>query len=181
MAKSKNNKYAEKNPGEKKPIGRPPFYTDPEVMQKKIDEYFSVCDEGEKIEVYDKKKQEVITITQKIPYTVPGLAYHLGFNGRQSFLDYAKNRKTTEITADEWEKIERFADAIKRAKFRIESQRAIQLLDTTNPVGKIFDLKNNFGWKDTTEKSVRFPDGVDITVSGELRDLVDDIVGGKHD
>jgi hypothetical protein len=42
-------------------------------------------------------------------------------------------------------------------------------------------LKNKHKWRDQTEQSVRFPDGVDVTVSGELTALVDDIVGKTHD
>lgn len=65
------NKYAEGNDG-----GRPPLYTDPETLQKKIDEYFN-------------------TPGQKI--TICGLTYHLGFCSRFSFYDYEKKEEFSHI------------------------------------------------------------------------------------
>lgn len=85
-----------------------------------------------KIESYfkdcDKKKKR---------YTVPGLALFLGFENRHSVSNYGKREK--------------FCATIKSAMLRVETQRNEQLLDEGNAAGKIFDLKNNFGWKDKTE------------------------------
>lgn len=53
--------------------GRPPKYTRPAQLEKKITEYFEYCDEvGKKL-------------------TVTGLALWLGFESRQSMYDYKKN------------------------------------------------------------------------------------------
>ncbi|MEF3695534.1 terminase small subunit [Desulfolutivibrio sp.] len=69
------------------------------------------------------------------PYTIPDLALALGFTSRQSLLNYSCKPE--------------YMDTIKRAKLRIEGQRARQLVQGQGVVaGQIFDLKNNFGWRD---------------------------------
>jgi hypothetical protein len=113
---------------ENKSVGRPRKFTDVELMQEKIDNYFKDCDE------------------RKAKYTVPGLALALGFLSRASIWDYGK--------------LLEFNDTIKRAMLKMESQRAEDLLTENNPVGKIFDLKNNFGWKD--QKDVGISGGLDV-------------------
>ena len=67
MAAKKGNKYAIGNKGG----GREPDYTDPALMQDKIDEYFRI---------------------DKVP-TVPGLAYHLGFASTVSLIDYTAKKE----------------------------------------------------------------------------------------
>lgn len=54
--------------------GRKMKYTDVELFQKKVDDYFNMCDEEEK------------------PYTMSGLAYYLDLD-RKSLLNYSKNEK----------------------------------------------------------------------------------------
>lgn len=54
--------------------GRKMKYTDVELFQKKVDDYFNMCDEKEK------------------PYTMSGLAYYLDLD-RKSLLNYSKNEK----------------------------------------------------------------------------------------
>jgi hypothetical protein len=104
---------------EERKQGRPRLYDSPESMQKKIDEYFEHEDEAGD------------------PYTVPGLAYFLGFCDRGAVLEY--------------EKYEGFSPTIKKARLRIEQQRNKTLLKGEgNVAGQIFDLKNNFGWTDKT-------------------------------
>jgi hypothetical protein len=72
-------------------------------------------------------------------YTLSGLSLFLGFDSRDSlrvYEDYSDG----------------FFSTLKRAKTIIEDQRVQALLNCkTSPVGMIFDLKNNFGWKDVTE------------------------------
>ena len=67
--------------------------------------------------------------------TITGLAYHLGFESRQSFYDY--------------EKRENFSYTIKRARLFIENEYE-KLLISNNTTGAIFALKN-FGWTDKQE------------------------------
>lgn len=146
----------------KHPGGRPLKFQSVEELQKKIDEYFYNCDSHvidttEWVEARDYKgklkKDEnglnyLVEVTHKvyteqIPYTVTGLALALGTN-RSTLVNYE--------TRDE------FFDTIKRAKTKIEDF-AEQRLFGNNPTGTIFNLKNNYGWKDKTE--------TDITTGGE--------------
>jgi len=72
------------------------------------------------------------------PSTVTGLALALGFNSRSSFL-YYENEKPE------------FLNTIKRAKMRIEAHLEEGLYRGSSVTGLIFNLKNNFGWKDAQE------------------------------
>ena len=115
-------------------IGRPPFYTDPEEMQERIDEYFRLCDEGREIERYDKKRQIVHKYRERVPYTVPGLALYLGFTGKNVFNDYEKKPL--------------FQGTIARARSIIENQRVEKALTGEHEARfTMFDLTNNFGYK----------------------------------
>ena len=87
-------------------------------MQKAIDQYI------EKVHAEQR------------PPAICGLALHLGFNSRQSLLNY-------EGYSDE------FLDIIKKAKTQIEMYHEEQL-SGRNPTGHIFWLKN-FKWKDTKD------------------------------
>lgn len=71
------------------------------------------------------------------PYTVSGLAYALGTN-RQTLINY--------------ENKEAFFDTIKRAKAKIELYNEEMLYSKdVSTTGVIFNLKNNYGWKDKQE------------------------------
>jgi len=144
-------------------LGRPPLYTDPTIMQAVIDDYFKVCDEGEEIERYDNRKKTVIKIKEKRPYTVPGLAYHLGFDCRDSLLKYcdrAKKEDATELQKD-------FFRTIRRAKTRIEQQRNQNALTgAQDPRFSQFDLSCNFGWIDKKEVKLDVS-----TLEDKLREL----------
>lgn len=75
---------------------------------------------------------------QDRPYTIAGIVYYLGFNDKDAVARYRDKPD--------------FSGPLKRARLRIESQRSEQLLSSKgNPVGKIFDLKANFGWVDRVE------------------------------
>jgi len=108
----------------RKRVGRPAKYTNAEDLEDAILDYFDACDENEPPE----------------PYTVPGLAYFLGFESRQSIFDLKQKKE--------------FSYTIKRALMRIEQQRNVQLLKDGNAAGKIFDLTNNFGWKNEQRHQV---------------------------
>lgn len=120
-------------------MARPLKFRSVEELQEKIDAYFKKCDDGEKIEVYDKKKQEVLTYTRKIPYTITGLALELD-TSRQTLMNYTRR--------------EEFFDTIKRAKLRCENYCELRAITgDVPPAGPIFILKN-YGWKDKTEHDV---------------------------
>ena len=89
------------------------------------------------------------------PYTVSGLAYALGTN-RQTLINY--------------EAKEQFFDTIKDAKAKIErfNEELLYSKDVST-TGVIFNLKNNYGWKDKQEIEAEVNSEVTIKI-----DLVDD-------
>lgn len=88
------------------------------------------------------------------PYTVSGLAYALGTN-RQTLINY--------------EDKEQFFDTIKDAKAKIELFNEELLYDkNVSTTGVIFNLKNNYGWKDKQEIEAEI--NSDVTISIELSD-----------
>lgn len=71
------------------------------------------------------------------PYTISGLAYSLGVD-RRTLVNYS-NRDL-------------FFSQIKNAKQRVQAQlEENALMGKGNAVFTIFNLKNNYGWKDQTE------------------------------
>lgn len=123
-------------------MARPRKYTKVEDMQKAIDIYFEECDKHE------------------IPYTITGLAIALDFDSRQSLLNYCNYE-------DEEDKS--FLDTIKRAKTKCEFDIERGLLSGKyNPTGAIFNLKNNYDWKDKQEIAADV--NTDITINIELTD-----------
>jgi len=114
--------------------GRPLKYETVEAMQAGIEEYFQRCADN------------------KLPATVQGLALQLGFNSRQSLLNYEGYS-------------EEFLDTIKKAKLRIEDDKITgAMIGKYNPTITIFDLKNNHDHKDasqvdsTTNLTVNWPE-----------------------
>lgn len=88
------------------------------------------------------------------PYTVSGLAYALGTN-RQTLINY--------------ESKEEFFDTIKGAKARIELFNEEMLYNKdVSTTGVIFNLKNNYGWKDKQE--IEADINSDVTIKVELID-----------
>jgi hypothetical protein len=103
------------------PVGRPPKFNNVKEMQEAIDAYFSECDS---IGEHGR------------PYTMSGIAYALDMS-RQALLDYANK--------------DEFLDAIKKARQRVEIDVENRLMSGSAVAGAIFNLKNNFGWRDKTE------------------------------
>lgn len=117
------------------PVGRPPIFKTPEEMDKAINEYFDFCDNKTK-EIHSDKLGDMI-VPDPEPYTMSGLAYHLGMD-RRTLVDYAEKTE--------------FLPTIKRARERVEMdvERRMNGKDTFT-AGLIFNAKNNFGWKDKSE------------------------------
>jgi hypothetical protein len=125
--------------------GRPLKFKSAKELQKKIDEYFESCFE----EWWYQDKQgnwhqnldrngEPLKI-QKRPFTISGLALHLG-TSRQTLINYEEKQE--------------YFDTIKNAKARIENYTEEQLFnaEAKNMTGIIFNLKNNYGqWADKQE------------------------------
>src|SRR5574344_655238 len=91
------------------------------------------------LELFQKKTDEYFKMCdeKEKPYTITGLCL---------YLDICRD------TLIEYEKREGFIDTIKRAKNKVENYvEENSLMGKLNPTVSIFNLKNNFGWKDKTE------------------------------
>ena len=139
-------------------IGRPPVFKSKEEMQKKIDEYFNECegkplidDEGEIIK--DKYGEPVMK--GKKPLTITGLALALGFNSRQSLLNYQEK--------------DEFMDTIMRAKAKVEQYAEERLYDKDGANGAKFSLANNFdGWRE--KQQIEADVNSEVSINIELTD-----------
>ena len=76
--------------------------------------------------------------------TVSGLAYSLGMS--------------TEALRN-YEAKDGFLATVKGAKQRVEMAIEQSLMSGRNATGAIFNLKNNFGWKDKSEQDITSSDG----------------------
>lgn len=139
---------------DEKKVGRPPKFKSVKSMQKKIDKYFKSCEgriltnkEGEPL--LDKHGR--VVIVDEKPPTITGLALALGFNSRQSLINY--------------EDKEEFVDTITRAKAKVEQYTEERLFDKDGANGAKFSLANNFkGWKEKQQ--------IDTNVLTKLEDLI---------
>lgn len=149
--------------------GRPLKFKTPEEMQKKIDAYFKACDPHmEEVTEWVQARSKMgnllkddnglnylIEVTHKVmteqkPYTITGLAMALD---------------TTRDLLVDYEEKDQFSDTIKRAKMKCQNY-AEQSLFSTTPTGPIFNLKNNYGWKDKTEQDVTH--GGEVTFTNDV-------------
>lgn len=119
--------------------GRPPKYTNVDDLQVLIDKYFET-------DAYLGEGDN-----RMYAPTMGGLAYALDLS-RQSLLNYANK--------------DEFLDAIKRARTKV-GMALEQRLYSNNVAGIIFNLKNNFDWKDKKEISGQ----VHVTTEQWLNDL----------
>ncbi len=144
-------------------LGRPPKYNTPEEMQRLIDLYFLACrahqdGDTKRLEGISDEDLLIVKDVECVVPTVSGLAYILNMS-RQAICDY--------------EKKDRFLDTIKRAKLRIEMSLENRLAGNA-VTGSIFNLKNNFGWKDKTE--TEHSGGIDLSnkSDAELLAIIND-------
>ena len=121
----------------KHPGGRPPLYTSLEELEAVIDEYFDNCDNRIR-HVYSKKRDEVVEIIDPEPYTMAGLAYALGMD-RRTLLEYSKK--------------DEFSPTIKKARNKVQIDVERRLMEG-QAAGPIFNLKNNFDYKDQTQQDI---------------------------
>lgn len=102
----------------------------------------------EKAEEYFKTKR-----LEGRPFTVVGLALYLGFADKQSLIDYSER--------------EEFSFTIKKIKSKIE-EHLEERLSEPSPTGTIFNLKNNFGWKDKQEVDQNIKADVAVALPTQL-------------
>ena len=116
-------------------MGLQPKYKTSEELEERCNEYFIKCDEMDE------------------PYTIVDLALNLGFMDRHAILNYKGRSKAFNAT-------------VKRVTARIEGQRVRKMLKGShNVAGCIFDLKNNFGYKDKQETEISGPGGGPIAIT----------------
>lgn len=89
-------------------------------------------------------------IQENKPWTVTGVALWLDIN-KDTLVEYGKKPQ--------------YSATVKRARERIEQQLEQMLLTQgTNTVGIIFNLKNNFGWKDKQEVDISSEKGFKVNI-----------------
>ncbi len=143
-------------------VGRPLAF-DPEdggveLMQERIDAYFKEC-AGRVLTNPDgqvmRDKYGVPIIVDAKPLTITGLALAIGFNSRQSLMNYQGKPE--------------FFDTIKRAKAKVEQYAEERLFDKDGANGAKFSLANNFeGWRE--KQSIEADVKNEVTISVELVD-----------
>ena len=165
--KPKEEKVKEKDKG-----GRPLKFKTPELLAKKIEQYFQSCFDYKRDlfggRIKDKKPLGINKKTGKMkwssgeyikeqvrPFTVSGLAVFLDTT-RETLMDY-EDKYGGE-----------FSDTIKKAKQVIYAY-VEESLFTNKPTGPIFSLKNNYGWKDKKE----IEGSLTLNISKILDDLDD--------
>ena len=118
-------------------------YTDPKVMQAKVDAYFEACDgEPERDEdgfLLTDKWGNFKYRTKPKPYTISGLALALDFTDPKMLYDYQKRPK--------------FREVIQRARLRIQNYTEERLFDKEGQNGARFSLANNYGWTSADKES----------------------------
>lgn len=122
--------------------GEKPAFSSPEVLQKEVDDYFMSC----YAPVIDKNGRivrdddgEIVKI-QKRPFTVSGLAYHIGV-GTMTLNRYCDGRM--DDLGEEDENM-LFSVILKRAKQRIESFAEESLYNRDSQAGARFVLDTHF-------------------------------------
>ena len=112
----------------------------------------SVEEVEEKINAYFNYCEE-----KEKPYTMSGLAYYLGID-RKTLLNYSKN--------------EEYFHTIKKARDKVQMQLEENALSNkSNPTFTIFNLKNNFDWKDKIEHSSSEVENINKNISN-IADLL---------
>ena len=106
--------------------GGAPRKYEPEELTQAIIKYFEYMD----IENKEHKEQG----EKQRPFTISGLCNYLDIH-MDTWCEYSKKQE--------------YSDSIKKAKKCVEQYIEEGLLNgTLNPIGAIFNLKNNFGWVD---------------------------------
>jgi len=141
--------------------GRPPKFESVEALQRAIAIYFFDCDNN-------MVRMGKIIAHKPRPYTISGLAYALG-TSRNVLMTYEDDGDGDEASAFHKnikpELRQEFSNTIKQAKEMIRVWTEEMLYEGGGiTTGVIFNLKNNWGFKDKTE--------VDNKISGlSLTDL----------
>lgn len=132
---------------EKNKVGKPLKFKTVKDLQDAIDEYFSYCDNRIQ-HIYSPKMEKVIEVIDPAPYTMSGLARHIGID-RRTLLDYAHR--------------DEYLPTIKAAREKVHEDVETRLMEK-QATGAIFNLTNNFDWKDMRN--------IDHTTKGDKLELI---------
>lgn len=125
--------------------GRPVLFDSAEQLAELIEEYFELCDSKTITKLVFKgtlNGSVLETIPSPDPYTIEGLCRHIG---------------CTRETLRQYEKKEMFSYTIKMAKNRIAENTNMGILKgTLNSAAGIFNLTNNFGYKNEYIHDVKY-------------------------
>ena len=132
---------------------KPKFRTAKEIKVL-CQQYFSTCDNNTQAEIKIVKGKEISYLKPyPLPYTVPGLAVHLGYADRHSLYDLKQNKK--------------FSHVVKMALSVIENhyiQRS--LLNKFNASLVQFLLRAGYGYKEYSGIEISGPGGGAIQLTG---------------
>jgi hypothetical protein len=136
----------------KHPGGRPPKYSAAEELQRKIQHYFDSITITRPVfdTVFDGKDEDGNDIFKQVSRrnNAGEQVYTTIYYENPSVLAMCRHLDIHRDTLCEYEKNPAFSDTIKRAKAKIEEYLEEQLYRREQVTGIIFNLKNNFGWRD---------------------------------
>lgn len=154
--------------------GRPFVFTDPEELRTKVQTYFDNCDPHivTKNEIVGHREDGMAimnqrqVITSQRPYTITGLALHLGVT-RQTLVQY---KNPEHYSSDIKEEVrDELINTVESAIARVEVYNEEQL-HLGNANGVKFNLTNNFGWVDRQEVNQNTR-----TITDDLNELESDL------
>ena len=116
--------------------GRPSKFKTELDLIVAMQDYFDYCD-NRTTSMYVKELGDNVSIANPAPYTMSGLARHMGVD-RDTLLRYSKK--------------DEFYGTVRAAKSKIEEDVETRLLEGKSSSGAIFALKNNHGWIDKTQQ-----------------------------
>lgn len=128
-------------------MGRPPKYSNPATLQAAVDDYFEQCDAGTNIEYIDKHGV-VQNAHRRIPYTMAGLAAHLGI-ARDVLNSYSRDEypAIAREIAKNTDSAVRFSDIVSCARQKIERDNIEKgMLGVYENKLNILNLASNFGY-----------------------------------
>lgn len=152
MAKNKTGTKTQKKAAPKKSPkrrGPPPMYSDPAVLQAKIDEYLATT--GYQIATLPDgsiaRDGKGNAVWREVTPTMAGLAYHLGFCNRASIQDMMDRAREPDATPAQCE----ISSIISRARLRIEAYWEGELTTPGCANGVKLWLTNHGGYHDKQE------------------------------
>lgn len=142
--------------------GRPFVFTDPAQLKQEVQTYFDMCDPHlvtKKVVSSHRDDGTAILVDREVmtdqePYTITGLALHLGVS-RRTLLNY---RDPDHYSDDIDEEVrQELIHTLEKAAQKVEMFNERQLHKNGLANGIKFNLTNNFGWVDKTvqEQDVR--------------------------